>query len=357
MKPAGPPAIRAFFTEPVLGALRARRLPVVPHLKRAGLDEADLASPYAWIPLAAYLRLFDLTATTTGQPNLGLALGQAFRLPMLGPFAPLMQQAGTLGAALALFARFQKLWQTGTDFAIGRHDGMVRLSYCIDDPRIGPHRQDAEFTLAALAALVGELVGRDWRPLAVGFRHLPDSAGSQAVAAAFGVPVAHGSAENWIAVDPAILTRPLPGAAAGREGAQKEGRDGAHGTILERHLLDLLGARCDPAPDCIAATRAIIDRRLGQDGLSAQMVAQELNLSVRSLRRHLAAGGTSFRDLLQDRRRLRAEALLMTGTQPLARIAEQLGYADANVLSRAFRDWTGAAPRRFAPRSTRRPSA
>jgi AraC-like DNA-binding protein len=339
---AGRPAIRAFFTEPVLAALRARKIPVSPLLRRAGLSRAELSSPYAWIPLAGYLQLFDHAADATEEPSLGLHLGQAFRLAMLGPFGPLVQQSGTLGAALELFARFQQVWQTGTTFAIGKHDGLARLIYRIDGPRIGPQKQDAEFTLAALVGLVKALVGSEWRPLAVGFQH-SEGKGAEAARSMFRAPVAFGSTENWIAVDLGVLDHPLPGGLAGE-----------HTEILERHLLDLLGAQVRPAPDFVAAARAIIDRQLGGDGLSADAVAQELHLSVRSLRRRLAEGGTSFRDLLQDRRRLRAEALLLAGTQPLARIAQQLGYADAAVLSRAFRDWTGVPPHRFAPRPGRR---
>jgi AraC-like DNA-binding protein len=260
---------------------------------------------------------------------------------MLGPFAPLMEQSATLGAALTLFARFQRVWQTGTTFAVVTHDGLTRLSYRIDDPAVGPRRQDAEFTLSALVALIQDLAGSDWQPLAMGFQH-PESAESAALRGAFRAPVAFDSAENWIAVESALLARPLRGE-----------HSGAQTAVLERHLMDLLGARAVPVSDFNAAVREMIDRRLGQDGLSAEAVARELNLSVRSLRRRLAASGTSFRDLLQDRRRLRAETLLMAGHQPLARIAEQLGYADAAVLSRAFRDWTGAPPSRFAPRAGR----
>lgn len=340
--PADRPAIRAFFTEPVLGALRTRQIPVEPRLREAGLNPAELASPYGWIPLACYLHLFDQAATVTNQPTLGMTLGCAFRSAMLGPFAPLMRQSGTLGAALGLFARFQRVWQTGTTFAIIEQDGVSRLSYRINDPRIGPLRQDAEFTLAALVALVQELADSSWRPLAMGLQH-PEGAASATLRGVFRAPIAFDSAENWIAVEREVLTHPLQGAHLGAQNA-----------ILERHLLDLLGTPAPPASDLIAAAREIIDRDLGRADLTAEAVARELNLSVRSLRRRLAAGGTSFRDLLQGRRRLRAETMLMAGSLPLARIAEQLGYADAAILSRAFRDWTGAPPSRFAPRSGRR---
>lgn len=76
-------------------------------------------------------------------------------------------------------------------------------------------------------------------------------------------------------------------------------------------------------------------------------VAAELKLSERSLRRRLTEEGTSFRDLLQDARKERAQTILSKPGMSLSVAAEQLGYSDTAAFSRAFKEWTGMSPGRF----------
>ena len=76
-------------------------------------------------------------------------------------------------------------------------------------------------------------------------------------------------------------------------------------------------------------------------------VAAELKLSERSLRRRLTDEQTSFRDLLQEARKERAQTILSKPGISLAVAAEQLGYSDTAAFSRAFKEWTGVSPGRF----------
>ena len=98
----------------------------------------------------------------------------------------------------------------------------------------------------------------------------------------------------------------------------------------------------------VDAAVAIINRRMGRASLDIATVAVEMNTSERSLRRHLEEAGTSFRDLVQEQRLLRAQSLLRAGRIPVAETAARLGYADAAAFCRAFRDWTGTSPMQFA---------
>ena len=78
-----------------------------------------------------------------------------------------------------------------------------------------------------------------------------------------------------------------------------------------------------------------------------------MNLSGRSLRRHLEQEGTSFREVLKEQRRSKLEAILKEGDAPLSMLAEALSYSDRAVLSRAFRSWTGTSLRRYSKRRSR----
>jgi AraC-like DNA-binding protein len=87
-----------------------------------------------------------------------------------------------------------------------------------------------------------------------------------------------------------------------------------------------------------------IARALGHAALNLETTAARFGMSSRSLRRHLADQGTSFRKLLQAQRCLKIEAILNEGQVPLTTLAGWLSYSDGSVLSRAFKSWTGVAP-------------
>ena len=81
--------------------------------------------------------------------------------------------------------------------------------------------------------------------------------------------------------------------------------------------------------------------------------AKLLNMSPRSLRRHLENAGASFRRLcLEVRMELAREYLTSTGLS-LKEIAFQLGYTHPNNFNRAFSDYYDVSPRRMRQRKGR----
>ena len=336
----GQSAIRAFFLEPTLTELRRLHHPARAALKRYGLAPSDIASPYAWVPLRCHTELLEEAAQLTHNQYLGFDIGRRFDQHSLGPFCSLLDNAGTLRDVFELYRSFQSVWQANTSFISERHADVTHYIYVIDDPKIWPRRQDAELTIAALVTLGRQLGFSKWAPEAVEFEHvLP--ADTRPLRAFFASPVCGGRDANRLIVDNADLDRPLPHAA---------GDQGLGSKVLERHLMDLMSHTTDSLETAgiVDAAVAIINRRMGRASLDIATVAVEMNTSERSLRRHLEEAGTSFRDLVQEQRLLRAQSLLRVGRIPVAEAAARLGYADAAAFCRAFRDWTGMSPMQFA---------
>ncbi|WP_380879982.1 helix-turn-helix domain-containing protein [Sphingomonas sp. DBB INV C78] len=75
-------------------------------------------------------------------------------------------------------------------------------------------------------------------------------------------------------------------------------------------------------------------------------IADRLNMGEQSLRRRLAAEGTSFQQLRDIVLRQRAEILLKSGIS-VVRVTEQLGFSDERAFRRAFRRWTRLSPSSF----------
>ena len=133
----------------------------------------------------------------------------------------------------------------------------------------------------------------------------------------------------------------------------------AHLAHIPRDLLDLASALADAR--AFAATTAILEalpraqvgdwrtRTINALGgahdrrLTGEDVAAHLGISLRSLERHLAGEGTSFRELREESLKARLELLLRNSDDSLATIAERLGYSDESALSRATRRWHGCS--------------
>jgi AraC-like DNA-binding protein len=81
--------------------------------------------------------------------------------------------------------------------------------------------------------------------------------------------------------------------------------------------------------------------------LTAERVAEICGLNKRTLTRKLQARGTSITQELAEMRKTLAENELNNSDRKVAEIAAMVGYLDPTVFSRAFKRWTGMAPRDY----------
>lgn len=90
-----------------------------------------------------------------------------------------------------------------------------------------------------------------------------------------------------------------------------------------------------------------IDATLDQGQISAEMVAREINVSVRTLYRLFAQTGTSLGRYVIDRRLERCAISLAESRddRSISLIADRAGFADISHFSRAFKQKYGASPR------------
>ncbi|GAA2772615.1 helix-turn-helix domain-containing protein [Streptomyces showdoensis] len=73
-------------------------------------------------------------------------------------------------------------------------------------------------------------------------------------------------------------------------------------------------------------------------------LARRLAVSPQTLRRRLAAEGTTYRLLRDQARRDHALAALARGPQSIEGLSRRLGFSEPSAFHRAFRRWTGVTP-------------
>ncbi|ADZ70915.1 AraC-like transcriptional regulator QhpR [Polymorphum gilvum] len=309
-----------------------------------GLEPADLGRQSgvpagAWsnartqIPLTSFVALYEQGADRLALPGLGWQSGPLLDLADLGDLGTAILSAPTVGQALKTFVRFIGFVQSETDMRLEVEDGVAMLSYRILNPDIWPRRQDAEFTLSVLAALIRRGAGPDWSPDLVCFEHAaarPARHWREAV----GAPCLFDCETNWMSFSDTLLDCPMAREDAG----------------LHRSALDALTHRL------VASTRArslsgrirmAIYAGLGQGTVDQETIARDLGLSRRSLHRHLSEEGTRFSALLEDCRFRVARHALADTAHPLTQIALELNYSDQTAFERAFKRHTGLTPRQY----------
>ena len=313
-------------------------------LRRYGLSTAQLTSLYELVPLRHFVALAEDASKRLERPFLGLELGGQFTLTDLGPFYAMFILARDLESALRYLARFQSAWQTSTELDLVRGSSTSVYRYRIEDPSIWPRRQDSELALASFTSFIRELISQRWRPLAVEFEH--DVSGEVTPLRAFFNAPVHGNCDaNQIIIANSDLNSPL---------RRFDPAEHDVAPVLERHLLELLVPRAEAADTIAGRVDALISRRLGRAEVTVEAMAAEMNMSERSLRRHLAAERTSFRQILRAHRRAAIEHILCSDSARLSDLANRLSYSDSAVLSRAFKSWTGMSPRAYAKQRRRK---
>ncbi len=96
--------------------------------------------------------------------------------------------------------------------------------------------------------------------------------------------------------------------------------------------------------------RQTLIRLLPQGEIHIDRVAEELNLSRRTLQRRLSERDTQFLQVLQQVRTDRAQRYLADKRLSVTEIAFLLGYSDQGSFSAAFKSWCGASPLEYRQR-------
>jgi AraC-like DNA-binding protein len=336
---AEPATIRAFFLAPLIRELETNGVDVDGFLRPYGLSKAQLTSLYERVPLRHFVAIAEHASSRLDRPFLGLELGKNFSFPDLGPFYAILILSRDVRSAVERLARYESAWQTNTTLDVIPGKDTSTCRYLIQDATIWPRRQDAELALASVTTFIRQLTSTCWRPLAVGFEH--DVKGRlNSLKQFFKAPVRGNEQLNSLVISNDDLDQRLRW--------RFDPVEGDITPILERHLMELLGPPGGEGEQTVAVRAGnLIAKRLGRTSVAIDMVAAEMNTSVRSLRRHLTDEGTSFRQMLQEHRRAMIEAVLRSDSARLSDLANRLGYSDSAVLSRAFKAWTGVSPRAY----------
>ena len=310
---------------PVLSELGADPVEV---FGRVGLDPQMYADPDMTVTYLRSGRLLAECAAATGCDYFGLLLGQASQPSHLGIVGFLVRTAECVGVALRHLAEYLDLHDRGGAVTLHTEGDYCRLSFHIHQLGMDGVDQVYDLCAAILQGIMQSLCGPRWTATDVSLpRRRP----------ADEVPYRR-LFRTLVRYDADQCSLLFP-----RETLERNSPTGD--TLLFRHLqeeADLLHRVSEP--ELANILPAVIREALLSESFSAEVIAQRVGLTERTLHRQLKAAGTTFRAVLDRERMTVAMQLLASTTLAVGDIAQSVGYADSSSFTRAFRRWSGVAP-------------
>lgn len=316
----------------LLGLVESRGFSIERLCRGLGFASQDLLEQDVLLSHLQMRKLILRAQRLLNEPALGLLAGARQTPLSWGVTGLAMLTCETLAEAIEYGLAYQRESGSMLHFLFDE----VGEQVCIEvmpllfDLQIDSFLVDEAFS--ASVSIVRYLVGTQFRPVRVELsREKPDfSALYESVLAC---PVRFGAAKNRIYLDASWLSARLP--AYDRISCE-----------MTRRQLSTLLALPQGEHDLVAsvANRMRFDM---QQRPRLRDLASHINMSERSLRRHLGAQQTSYRALQDKARYDKASDFLAHSAMSIAEVAEAVGYPDARSFRRAFRRWSGMSPRSF----------
>lgn len=307
---------------------------------KAGIDVSRLDVSGARYPWASMQQLWLEAAAAAGDPCFGLTVGRNIRPTTFHALGFSWLASRTLLESLQRLVRYTRLLTTApVELSLEESDDKWTLSDRVMKRGIpGADKISVDAFLMAIVGLCRQASNKHFCPVEV---HLRKPAGDHADAYIrnFECPVFFDSEIDSISFDKAALEAPLPG-------------DNLELALVNDRIAEEYIEALDPNTVSTAVRKLLIELLPSGDA-SQQIIAKQMNRSLSTLQRQLAAEGTNYKDIREQTRRELAEQYVREGRYSLSQIAYLLGFSDQSNFSRAFRRWTGHSPGNYgrAPRT------
>ena len=270
----------------------------------------------------------------------GLALGQAQDVGHFGLLGLAMMTSENFGEALRTGVQFapitgamMELQLEPQPLADGRAGMAMIARMGTPEPHIEPFLCEELF--ASSLMLCRGLLGPWFAPVLVELAY-PAPAYAEEYRRLFGCEVRFEAGSNRVVIDGGWLAGPMP---AHHLSTSRQG--------LEPCRQQMPTAR--PSSEIVAAVERLVRLQLA-DAPRLLDIAAELHLNERTLRRYLSDAGTSYKAIHDRLRRDVAETLLAGPGSSIAEVGAAIGFHDPREFRRAFKRWTGVAPRAMRTR-------
>jgi AraC-like DNA-binding protein len=274
--------------------------------------------------------LWRAAVAKTGKGALGLHVAMQMQPGTLGLVEYAARNNATLGDALRTLARYSEVLAEGATFRLDVDGELARFTYAVTGSPQPPSVVD--FVLGYVARIMREGIAPPVKLHEVVFNY-PTPVDRAPYEALFKVRLRFDAKENAVVFDAAALNSLI------------ETADPHLHAVLDQQARKLVAEL--PVTDAFEErVQRLMASELRSGDPTARGLAKKLRMSPRTFQRRLLDAGTTNTKLLDEVRHGLSLRLLDQNELTLGEISAALGYSDVSAFRKAFRRWTGHAPRR-----------
>jgi AraC-like DNA-binding protein len=293
-----------------------------------GLPTGVMDVENAYIPEAALSGFISEAARAAGDGKLGLQMIPYLSVASYGTWGKYVLEAQTLGEGLERVEQIIRLHASYRTWTVSAEGALIWIRYKFQVDRNAHYENLAYCGVGVLCNIVRHFVGSDWNPCALEL-DLPKPTRISEFEDVFACPIAFGSNSIGIAFKQDELSSRNPVAASSAAVS----------------LAEVVRSRSSAVPKNIPdAVSEIIRLQIRKGKVDMDAASRSMNFGVRQLRRTLDREGTSFRKIARQIRTDLAKELILGTSLPLSVIAEEVGYANPSLFTRAFARDVGQSP-------------
>jgi len=302
-------------------------------LEATGLALGALDAPDGRLRASEIFACAEVAFELTRDPALGLHWAEWLTASSFAPMSQLVAHAGTLREIFAIFFQFGQLVSDEMPLQLVEHGDEAELRFAgvaCSSPRL--QRMTCEMSMAGLFRMIRDLCPR----AVVRCVRFPYPAPEYApeYARIFEARELFDQACACLVIERATLDLPLL----------------HHDIEIQSQLRPLAERRLSglrKGGDYAPRVRKLLLLHDAPYRVPLSAIARQLELSVRSLHRRLAAEGQSYRTLASEVSAAVARRLLCDRRRTIQEIAFAMGFAEPSSFHRAFKRWTGTTPTKF----------
>jgi len=297
-------------------------------LRAVGLTLQMIQAPDRLIPSDAAARLLENVAVQSGCDTVGLRMDEPRGMSQFGVVSLLLSHQRTMREALQMAFRYLPLMNTSLALQLDEDGATAVLREEVLTNEGVPSHQAIELAMSANMKLFRAIIGQDWHPQRVYFRHAPPRS-LDLHNRIFRCKCEFMCDFNAMSFRSRDLDIPNPLA----------------DPLMAKYALGFIETLVDR--DAVSITtdvRRSIYLLLPLGRATIKQVAQSLGCSVRKLQFDLERLGTSFGQLLDDVRHERVRLYLENLKFEMGQITSLLGYSHQSSFTRWFVGKFGMSP-------------
>ncbi len=302
-----------------------------PLFREAGIDPNILNDPSARVSQSTLDKLWSKVSGVVDDPCFGVKLGNFWHPSYMHALGYAWLASTTLRSALNRLVRFIRVVNQALVIEITEENNQLSVSLANPASQLTDGWR-ADGAISILMCMCRVNYGESLDPVSVHFKHSkPICAGDYYEY--FRSPIEFDANSDRLVLASEAVDKRLTSS------------NPLMSQINDNEVIKYL-AKLD-ANDIVQRTKAVIIEQLPDGRVSDIGVAEELNMSNRTLQRKLNEKGTTYKNLLTEVRKELALKYIQNRQLTLTELSFQLGFSEMSSFSRAFKQWTGQSPRTY----------